>query len=165
MRDRLFSFEIPRRSRTCTAGGEPLTAGMEYFSMLQEGDNGEWQRCDFCSACWTNAKKQGSTHWKSQVPKEQSKLETQKHRNERALELLRNGRQSTTESDIAECFVLGLYLARCRVLALRQQMMHEGERYSLYEVVATEEMLPVRQVPLSQLQVEQLQEQIAKKLC
>lgn len=168
MKDRLYPIEIPRRGRLCSLTSEQFQPGSEYFSLLIEEDNEKWQRMDFCLACWPEAKKKFSeqihTYWKAQVPIEQDKTELHRNRNEKALELLKSALQGETDEEKAEAFVLALFLVRSRILALRQQIMRDGCKVGLYEVLASEEMLPVRLLPLSQLQVEKLQVQLAKKL-
>lgn len=168
MRERLFPIEIPKRSRHCAESAETFLPGSEYYSILIDKEEENWERMDFCLRCWAEAKQKWSekvhTHWKSQIPPEQTKADLNKSRNEKALELLREAIQADTSDEHAEAFILALYLVRCRVLALRQQLVREGVKIGLYEVIATEEMLPVRLLPLSQLQVNKLQEQLAKKL-
>lgn len=160
----MFSIDIPRRGRICSQGGESFEPGIEYYSLLIEQENEKWQRLDFCVACWPEAYQKWAdklhTHWKSRVPQGQQKKDNTS-RNEKALELLRIALQN---EDHAEAFVLALFLVRSRVLASRQQMQHEGKPVILYEVLATEEMLPVQQIPLSQLQVDKLQAELANKL-
>ena len=162
----LLQLEIPRRSRTCTKGAEPLLPGMEYYSILFiEGET--FKRQDFCPTCWEQIKaekiNQADSHWKSKVPAKQEALKDLS-RDERAMELLREALQTNAPEQRAEAFVLALYLARKKQLILRHELEQDGELVSLYEDPSTEEILTVKQAELTPPQIKQIQEELAKKL-
>lgn len=164
-----FQIEIPKRSNACSQKQESFASGSTYFSVLTYAEDGSLKRQDFCTACWDGLKNspdlQAKTHWKSRVVGKKSDVDRNQDRDERALELLKDALTRNTKEDNAEAFVLALYLARRRILSYRQQMQHEdGSMVNLYEVAATEEMLCVRSVALSQLQVASLQKSLAAKL-
>jgi hypothetical protein len=157
----LIPIEIPRRSHRCNDGGEEITYGMEYYSLLVDEPNKGYLRFDYCPACWEKNKDKPGIHWKSKVPDKanMAQEEQYKTRNEKALYLLKEALKIDSRD---EAFVLGLLLTRCKVLALRQQL--EEENMNLYEVLATEEMLCVPKVALSNIQTETLQADLAQKL-
>lgn len=162
----LFQLEIPKRNTHCAEQGERLSAGMEIYSLLIEGETKELTRRDFCSACWTNrqiqeAKEASFGHWKSKI--EQRKTSSESSRVGRALILLRELLQ-TTDPQEAEIFVLCLFLAHARQLALRQEFQKEGVNYHLYEVLRQEEFITVKAFTLSHLQIETIQQSLACKL-
>lgn len=148
-------LKIPRRNGACHAGGEPFTPGMEFTSHLYEAEKGEMVRKDFCTAC-SPAEKEGSLgRWKGKVPHpKEKKLPVE--RNARALELLKLALEEKADS---EAFVLALYLARARLIALRQELKEQ----SVYEVLATEEMLAVPRMQLSSLEIEKIQMRLAQQ--
>ena len=163
-----FQLEIPRRSNICSAGKEPLQTGMDYYSILDEDEEGNWSRQDFCAACWekfarNEALNNTLSHWKSKVPnKKASELPTD--RSERAFVLLKEALARNAPEDREEAFVLALFLARNKKLALREEAKHsDGNIYNIYEALATEEMLAVPKLDLSTLQVEKVQQVIAQK--
>lgn len=160
-----FQIEIPKRSNTCSLGQEPLEPGMEYHSLLQD-EGEELVRKDFCSACWGKLEQEATAgiHWKSKVPpgkEDDQKLNLQ--RDEMAFHLFREALKSEEESAREEAFVLSLYLARKRMMYLRQEVNKEGRIMQLYEVAGTEEMILVPKVQLSELQTEKVQRILAAK--
>jgi hypothetical protein len=158
----LLQQEIPRRKQNCFAGQESFVPGMEYYSLLNEDDAGKWVRRDFCLACWEKFadQKRDASYWKSKVPEEKKHPKTHADKNERALELLVTALQDPNTDTLGEAFILALYLARNKRLALRSQ----DEDVMIYEVLATEELLAVPKLDLSSLQIEKIQETLSSKL-
>jgi hypothetical protein len=163
----LFQLEIPKRNGQCAYQGERLLPGMEIYSLLIEEETQHLARRDFCSACWNQVRaieeKQSSTrgYWKSKIEKRKTSAETS--RIERALALL-HILQQAPEPQAAEIFVLCLFLAHARQLALRQEFHKEGVTYHLYEILHKEEFVTVRVINLSQVQIETLQKSLADQL-
>ncbi len=166
-----FQIEIPKRGGHCTLGHEILSPGMEYYSILLSDDNKGYQRFDYCLACWENSAKEkfnqaAKTAWKAKVAskKEVEDLST-KTRDEKAFDLLKEALQNPNEADWAEVFVLALYLARRRILYLRQEIVQDdGSTLCVYEVASTEEMLPIIRKSLLQVNIEEIQLNLAQKL-
>lgn len=163
----LLQLEIPRRGRHCALGGENLSPGMEYYSILIEQDQG-FLRQDFCLPCWEKTKEESiakaSSHWKSKVP---AKLELDTmhlEQDEKAIYLLKEALEKKTAEDDAQAFILALYLARKKQITLRDEIIQEGQKVNLYEDVATEEIFCVRNMELSQLQIQKIQQELAKQL-
>lgn len=162
-----FQIEIPRRSAFCAKGQEQFAAGSEYYSALMEGANGEWQRQDFCLSCWEGPVCQdyirnAKSFWKSKVPLKQETEALSRNREERALQLLK---QALKEGHHEEAFVLALFLARSRMIVLREQLpQDDGSLLNLYEVTSTEEMLAVKKITLPQLKINEIQQQLANKM-
>jgi hypothetical protein len=165
-----FQIEIPKRDSHCKQCQTPLVPNMEYYSILLPENEG-YQRCDFCSSCWEKSAKEKfssssvKTAWKAKVAakKEVEDLST-KTRDEKAIYLLKEGLQNP-ENDWAETFILALYLARRRILYLRQEIHQEdGSTLCIYEVASTEEMLPIRRQSLIGINFEEIQTKIAEKM-
>jgi hypothetical protein len=164
----MFHIEIPKRSSCCVKGGESLNPGSDYYSVLIKGDEeGVYQRQDYCVNCWSQAEQvpSGRSVWKSRVPIKKEGSELPKQRDARALYLLKELlTNQITPTANAEAFVLALYLARRRLIVLRREVEREGQPpLSIYEVLETEEMVCVPKLSLSQLHVEQIQAELAKK--
>lgn len=167
----MFQIEIPKRASCCVKGGEQFLQGEEYYSALvRQGNEEVYQRLDFCPDCWEKATDlQSSQHmsssWKSVVPVKKDASELPKRRDDRALYLLKevlSGQESS--SAIAEAFVLALYLARRRLVFLRQEVKREGKQpLSIYEVAETEEMICVPKLAIADLPVEKVQLELARK--
>lgn len=166
----MFYVEIPKRSLCCVKGGEPFLPGSQYYSTIMLEEKGErYQREDYCMECWKkghpSSDSQMISSWKSIVPIKKELSELPKRRDERALYLLKeilvNPNDSSTNS---EAFILALFLARRRLIVLRQEVIREGKLpLCIYEVMETEEMLSIPKIPLSDLQVETLRLELAKK--
>lgn len=139
----LKDYRIPRRSRHCLRCTSSFVQGMEYFSLLKEN-----AREDFCVSCWQAGE---GIYWKSKVPIQDN---DKRSGHEKALDLLRE------EPETEMGGVVALYLMRNKVITYRGEL-HE---LSLYEVLETEEIIAVKKVSLADLDMEKIQEEIAKKL-
>lgn len=165
-----FQLDIPKRAQACAKGGEQLTPGMDYYSILVEDDALGLVRHDYCTACWEKGAKaealaNARSQWKSKVVfRKEDDAQMHLNRDEKILYLLREAMKEQTDEAMAETFVLALYLARRRLLYLRQELEEEGHTVQLYEVAATEEMLAIKKIALSHLQIEKIQQDVAKKL-
>ena len=152
----LSLLAIPPRSRRCCVEQEDFYPGGEYYSLLEMEGVEEYRRRDFCPACWSkedfNPRK---IFWRSRVPAKEHQPETVEQDKE-ALIFLRELLESGQE---AQAFVLALFLARNRLLRLLKEV-HE---LHLYEVVDTEEILCVKKVALSTIQVEEVRKALADK--
>lgn len=164
----MFQIEIPKRASRCFKGGEQLNQGESYYSALISGEKEHvYQRQDYCLLCWegNHEKIPGMlSSWKSAVPFKKEESELPKQRDERALYLLKEA-LADQENPAAkeEAFVLALYLARARLMTLRQEMKKGEVPFSLYEVLETEEMLCVPKISLSELRIEKVQQELSKK--
>lgn len=142
-------YEIPRRSRLCVQCCSSFAPGAVYYSSLSES----FERSDYCFNCFQDQEEKGSIFWKAAIPE---KVKVQTKQAERALELLRNIYRE--EEGMAS--ILALYLQRQKLIIRRQEV----EEATLYEVVETEEILSIKKVDPSQLDVESLQSEISKRL-
>jgi len=164
-------IEIPRRNGLCAHCQQPLQPGTPYFSvLLDETKEGVYTRLDYKADCWKQEGLQQSYQkarsiWKAKVPLKKDLSELPKQRDARALFLLKESLANHAPESYAESFVLSLYLARRRKIAMRQEsFFSDGHPASLYEVYETEEMLLVPKLALSNLEVEKIQLAIAAKL-
>lgn len=159
----LLQTEIPRRARLCSIGQEPFSAGMEYYSVLIGKGEGVYERYDCCLSCWEKAGQQqyipqAHSSWKSKVPAKSEQPASQ-NIHERALELLKASLESGVEFEAPHRYLLAIYLARKRVILLRDNI----EDTQLYEVASTEEMLQIKVIDLTKIDVDQVQKEIDAK--
>lgn len=159
-----LQLDIPKRSLACEKGGERLTPGTEYFSLITDGENDTIVRHDFCSKCWIPPqvdKKQ--TYWKSSIEAKTENLPGSQSRIEKALTLLKKlllepqGKEN-------EIFVLAIYLAHARKLTLRKEFEEQGIGYSLYEIMHQDEFVTIKRVDLSLLETTALQKTLSQQL-
>lgn len=162
-----FQIHIPRRHNKCLKGEELFVPGMDYHSILYEEDEEKFRRYDVCTTCWEKADQaqlmQGAcTHWMSRVPDKPVQDELSRDRNDRALELLKEGLEG---GDPVKNMLLAMMLRRKKHLHYRQEITKdEGNIYHLYEVPSTEEMIAVPQVSIAQVDINAVQEQIMQEL-
>lgn len=161
----LFQTNIPKRGDLCAAGQEVIQPGEVYYSVLLEKDE-MIIRQDFCVTCWKQLSNHDAlpseVHWKSKAaPKKEEKIKS-KDRESRAFDLLKQFLNDNSPEAKADAFILALFLARRRWLYLRQQItQNDGTVLYLYEVAATEEMLAVTRIALSQIEIQEAQERLA----
>lgn len=156
----LFRIEVPRRAPACGNCKKILVVGDSYYSVLSLQEKDFPVRIDYCQECWQeHLGKNALGSWKGKVPPKNEKRKTV-DRNAKALELLKASLKKEALADQEEAFVLSLYLARNRQIALRKEL---SSNTSLYEILATEEMLVVPKLKLSTLEIDKIQERLAKK--
>lgn len=135
--------KIPRRSSHCHLGGEPLSPGSQYVTILIITESG-CERKDYCAACFERVKKdEGAQYWKGKIPLKHEKRQTP---DEKALDLFRR------MEDPKLLVVLALYLQR------RDQVVKRGELY--YEIPETGEVVAVPKIPLTPDEARALGEQL-----
>lgn len=166
----IVSINIPPRSRHCCQEEEEFTQGTEYYSLLEEGEEG-FLRKDYCVPCWEKWIAEGGEtdpsriYWKSSVPVKKQGPDLSLRRDERALQLLKEIHQNESEEDLSQAFVLALLLARNRALQLRQEVTQDdGQVVLLYEVSDTEEMLCVKKIDHSGIPKQEVQQLLAERL-
>lgn len=159
-----FLIEIPKRSKVCVEGQEPFSPDTEYYSLLRQ-ENGILQRFDYCERCWKRLELKEKTYWKGRIPAEHWSDQPAQSRDELVLNCLKEMLAQTGQEEREEAFVLGLYLARKKLLTFRQQLKHnDGSIFLLYELLETEEILSIPDIRLAGLNIKHIQRRIATKL-
>jgi hypothetical protein len=148
-------------------GEEIFQSGMEYHSILFQEDEEKFRRYDLCSTCWQNNDQKefmdgACTHWVSRIADKPIQDELVTDRNDRALELLKEGLEG---GDPVKNMLLAMMLRRKKHMQYRQELVKEdGNIYHLYEVPSTEEMIAVPQVSIAESDIEAIQHQIMQEL-
>lgn len=161
----IIQLEIPRHCNNCLDCQASLLPGSTYFSALVKTT-----RFDYCYNCWHDSSKNiqtqsSSCHWKGNIPYRKTAISPPQTKQQRALEHLKTALQVPTPENCHEALLLALYLVRKRFLVFRRDFLDEtGDNYSLFEVIETEEMLPIKKVPLTNINLGSLQASIAEKL-
>lgn len=164
-----FQIEIPKRGNLCHFGKELLVPGSDIYSTLREGANeGSYERQDFCQSCWEKLLRENNSDfrisWRSRIPLKKGVSDLPKQRDARAMYLLKEALKCNEADDHAEAFILALYLARKRIIYFRQDLvLEDGHPASIYEIAETEEMLCIRKMSLSSLEVDKIQQRLARK--
>lgn len=161
----MIPLEIPRRGQLCAVGNEILSPGSDYYSaLIEDPEEQRFQRQDFCLSCWEGKKNHAfKSYWKAKVPFKQEPSEKEGSQDERVLAMLRESLSDTSTNGRANAFILALYLARKKLLILRQELQQGDQLISIYELVATEEMLSVPKVSVSFQEIQRIQTELTKK--
>lgn len=157
-----YFIEIPKPCQECSKGSEPL-AGKEYYSALFENEEqSHLERKDFCSACWKafiseSAFSKVKSYWKSRMPEKNLAIKPPKSKQEAVFASLADLLKQDTDEARRLSYMLTLFLARQKLLALRQEVELEGVKCGLFEILHLNEMICVKKVPLSELGDPELQ--------
>lgn len=160
----MIPIAIPRRQRLCLGCQTPFLPKNAYFSRLNLIKEREYERQDFCTACWQPDPRDAAENrsfWKGMIPPKTA-LEKKSDRFEKALESLKN-LEGESEEDLKEAYLLALFLQRKKWLQPRGEFKRKGQDFVLYEVAATEELIEVLKMRLG-VEDGGLQERIARKL-
>jgi hypothetical protein len=150
---------IPRRSRKCYKGQEPLNPGEIYFSRITISQEEVYERRDFCPQCWENEPlSPEAVSWKGDVPKKSAKEKAQ-DKAEAWLEALREALEGDQPDAPKEALLIALFLKRKRLLIEKGEL--KGK--ILFEAPETEELFLVPKVTFTGADF-YLQEQVGKKL-
>lgn len=156
---------IPRRSRVCTRTREKFAPGSEYISIITEGENeGEFIREDISVAYWNqHGSEEGlakaKSHWKGKLPMKPEGVKEPEELMTRAFEMF-EGALEQPEGELT-AFILALFLARKKVLVLRQEMEHYGRLHYLFESKEGEEVYSVPILHPTAEEVERVQGELA----
>jgi hypothetical protein len=144
---------IPRRSTSCYTCETRFNPGHVYFSALQGGT-----RSDFCDDCWkVNSKNSHDCYWKSAISAKKPQVHSS--RSERAFSLFK----ALEESSESERYILALYLAREKLISMKNEIKKEGRLCHIYESADGEGwIVPV--LSLTSQQINTLQQQLAEQL-
>jgi len=154
-----MNLQIPPRSRRCCKEQEEFYPGGEYYSNLEPDSKEGYKRNDFCPACWNKeGSSSGKIFWKSRVPIKEPP--TAIPRNQETLSFLRELQNGREES---QAFVLALFLARKGLLRRLKEVQENNEAILVYEMVETEEILFIKKVELSVIQVENVRKALVGK--
>lgn len=141
--------------------------GMEIISLIREVEEHQMVRSDYCSGCWQEiypvmgTKTESRGYWRSKIEPRKQVIES--NRAKRALTLIKE-LLNNREKHLGEIFVLALFLARARLLALRQEFKEEGMAYQLYEILHQDEFITIQTIALPQIEIEAIQQVLAQKL-
>lgn len=165
-----YKVEVPKRSYECAGNKEPLEPGSDCYSLLfdHEKEEGQFTRKDYCPACFEAAKeslKSAVTHWKARVPERAKEENIFRTKEEKALILLKELIESCDDQKCQEAFILALFLARQKVIALRREVMQEeGALFQLYEALESDEIYLVKKPNIATIPVSEVQKTLSESL-
>ena len=162
-------WNIQSRAHGCQACGKAFADQQVYHTLLFD-DRSLLVRQDVCEACWSGQFSQGATerkgfvsHWHGHsaappaAPPDPIKKET-------AETLLRKLLERQDPKFAPAVFILAAMLERKRILKVKEQVVHEGQRVFVYEHAASGDILTVGDPHLHLDQLEQVQHDVAALL-
>jgi len=170
-------IQLPRRSDSCQQCQERFARGSDYYSLLS-GDElmpaktEALSRKDYCLPCWQKSSSEDTgtltgSYWKSTIPKKNDASGPPLKRDEKALDLLKSamgGNNSDDQLSEIEIFILAIFLAQRRVLIFRNEVEQSGLKYQVFEIADTEELLALKKIDLSRVDLSSIQKTLALKL-
>ncbi len=121
-----MEWEIKRGSNGCLLCNKEFLEEEEYYSSLFD-ENNAFTRKDFCTACWSKGKEEGSfSFWKTKVPKKDKPVQPFVNIDVLVDMFIRlEGNNETHQKNLR--YVLALYLIRKRMFKLKSIKRRDGE--------------------------------------
>lgn len=154
----ILQTEIPRRCNSCQNCSAVFAGGDQYCSVLENIG-----RQDYCIPCWTQIHSPSSSSrcfWKAAIPQKKENISISQNKIASTINLLK----ANIEKNPPEALLLALYLVRKRILILRKDFAEGDQIFGLFEVQATEEMIAVKRVSFSKIDIHATKASIASQL-
>ena len=164
---RLF-LDVPKRHTQCAHGQEPFFPGSDCHSILKF-EHDEWKRVDLCGNCWkglaqTPMVTDAASTWITKIPPAINRDIAEKNPALNSFPLLKQALEKKTPKGDAEAFLIATYLVRKKFLKYVDQIEKNNEKFALYEVAETGEIIGIKKVPLSIYENPEVIEDIKKQL-
>jgi hypothetical protein len=161
-RENIDNWSVRKCSDQCTKCNKPFEDKEALFSQLAFID-GEYQRHDFCKACW-DKDESGLSSWKTVFivppPPQEEAL-----KKENAESLLRRLMAKENEEDLNAVFILAVMLERKKILVERDtKKAEDGRKLRIYEHKKTNESFMVIDPELKLAELEAVQEDVVALL-
>jgi len=164
----MVEWNIQPRARACHACGESFADRQLYHTLLLDA-RGNYERLDVCERCWAAEYQRGAadrtgfvSHWQGQFETPAPRPEA--IQKETAESVLRKLIARDQPEDLAVRFILAVMLERKRILKVREQFRHEGQRVFVYEHGATGDAFTIVDPELRLDQLENVQRDVARFL-
>ncbi len=164
----MAEWNIQPRARACHACGESFGDRQHYHTLLLDA-RGNYERLDVCERCWAADYQHGAADRSGFVSHWQGLFETPAPRpeaiqKETAESVLRKLIARDQPEEQAVRFILAVMLERKRILKVREQFRHEGQRVFLYEHGATGDAFTIVDPELRLDQLENVRRDVARLL-
>lgn len=161
-------LEIPRRSGLCSHCAEKFPQGSFYHSALTIEKKQNLKRQDYCSDCWKHLEPSiilsFQCHWKAATPDKKENDQRFLCKEAYVLSLVKDRTESQNHEELVKRFFLALYLVRKRILVQRKELEISKEIYILFEIVETEEIIPIKKIQPEKIDLNKIQLEIAEML-
>ncbi|MBI3850972.1 MAG: hypothetical protein HY298_11950 [Verrucomicrobia bacterium] len=161
-------WNIQSRAHACEACGKPF-ADQEVFHTLLVDEKEDFRRSDICQACWQKQYSEGArdrkgfvSYWQGVYAAPSATPDPIKK--ETAETLLRKLIELNDPRHIPAGYILAVMLERKRILKVKEQLVHDGQRVFIYEQPKTGDVFTITDPNLQLNQLEQVQCDVAALL-
>jgi hypothetical protein len=163
----ITEWNIQSRGHGCEACGKTFADKEAYHTILFEERAG-LRRSDICVACWqskfTDAKSREKSISSWQGVYEAPPPVTEAIQKETAETLLRKLIELNDPQHMPAGYILAVMLERKRLLKVKEQIVHEGQRVFIYEQPRTGDVFTIADPNLRLDQLEEVQRDVAMLL-
>ncbi len=157
----MTEFDFKRFSRQCSATGQPIERGTDFYSVLLEQEDGTLARQDISGAAWQGPPENCVGWWRSRLPALE-KGRVYWAPNEVLLTVFQHANTTPGQEDIA--YVMALLLVRKRILQWKETVQREGRPWMRMHDARQNTDLEVAEVPLTPRRISEIQAELAEKL-
>ena len=162
-------WNIQSRAHACQSCETPFADKQLYHTLLFD-EKSELRRLDVCDACWKSQFSEGGTDKKDVISRWHATYEMPPAAPPEAIEkenaetLLRKLIELNDPKYGAVCYILAVMLERKRLLKIKEQFRHEGQRTFIYEQPKTGDVFTIADPNLQLDQLEEVQHDVAHLL-
>jgi hypothetical protein len=161
----MTEWNIQSRAHGCTACGKPF-ADQQPFHTLLFDEKVDFRRLDVCQACWEGQFSQGARERRGFISYWQGVYQappppTDAVAKETAETLLRKLIALNDPRYIPAGYILAVMLERKRLLKVKEQLTHDGQRVFIYEQPGTGDIFTITDPNLQLNQLEEVQRDVA----
>ena len=159
-------WNIQSRAHACQSCETPFADKQLYHTLLFD-EKSELRRLDVCDACWKSQFSEGGTDKKDVISRWHAIYEVPPASPPEAIEkenaetLLRKLIELNDPKYGAVCYILAVMLERKRLLKIKEQFKHDGQRTFIYEQPKTGDVFTIADPNLQLDQLEEVQHDVA----
>ena len=158
----MADWQVYKPLGQCSATGEPIASGEEYYGALIETPEG-FERRDYCVAYWEKEKPEVFCYWKTRLPHPEQKKQIFVDDN-MLMAFFERLAEETEPEKMNFRYVLALVLMRKRRLKYNATDQKDGQEIWRLRVTGENRIVNVVNPHLDEQQIEQLSSQIGKVL-
>jgi hypothetical protein len=164
----MIEWNIQARAHACQGCAAPFADKQPYHTLLFD-ERRAYARVDVCERCWSGQYSEGATSRKGFVSHWQGVYEAPAPRPDpiqkaTAESLLRKLTERNEPRDMAARFILAVMLERKRLLKVKDQLQHDGQRVFVYEHPGTGEVFLITDPALRLDQLDDVRRDVTRLL-
>jgi hypothetical protein len=157
----MTEFDFKRSSRQCSATGQPIERGTDFYSVLLEQDDSSLTRQDISATAWQGPPENCIGWWRSRLPSLE-KGRVYWAPNEVLVTVFQHASSTPGQEDIA--YVMALLLVRKRILQWKETVQRDGRPWMRLHDARQNTDLEVAEASLTAQRVAEIQAELAEKL-